>query len=232
MKRILIIASHPDDEVLGCGGVIALACREGYSVRIIFLAEGVSARYNEEEFNNKHVIEEISNRNKNAYNALDFLGVSKEEIFTSDRYCCRLDTLPQIELVKHIESHIDDFKPNIVFTHSGDDVNSDHRVTFMSSLAALRPIKSQSVNEFLTFEVLSSTEWNTLNPFKPNYFIDISQVLELKINALKLYDKEVKEYPHSRSPEIVTALAKYRGSQSFYDAAEAFCLIRKLKNSI
>ncbi|PPR79212.1 MAG: hypothetical protein CFH01_00535 [Alphaproteobacteria bacterium MarineAlpha2_Bin1] len=232
MKKILIIASHPDDEVLGCGGVIALACRKGYSVRVVFLAEGVSARYNEEEFSSNKVIAEIDKRNKNAYKALDLLGVSEKEIFTSNRYCCRLDTLPQIELVKDIENHIEDFKPNMVFTHSGDDVNMDHRVSFMASLAALRPIKSQSVSDFLTFEVLSSSEWNTLNPFKPNYFVDITEVLEIKINAMQLYDKEVQEYPHSRSPEMLTALAKYRGSQSYFNAAEAFYIVRKIKNSI
>ncbi len=231
MKRILIIASHPDDEVLGCGGVIALASQKGYSVRVIFLAEGVSARYNEENFKDDKIIEEIDNRNKNAYKALGFLGVSEKEIFTSNRYCCRLDTLPQIELIKDIESHVEDFKPNMVFTHSGDDVNIDHRVAFMSSLAALRPINKPKVSDFLTFEVLSSSEWNTLKPFKPNYFVNITQVLKLKIDALKLYDKEIKEYPHSRSPEMLTALAKYRGSQSYFNAAEAFHIVRKIENS-
>ena len=144
-ERALIIAAHPDDEVLGCGGVIARYRMDDIPVRVVFLAEGITARYDSSEFDSPKVQEELVQRNKNAFLALDLLGVSKDEIFVSERLCCRLDQVPLIDLVKEIEGHINDFRPTRVFTHSDGDVNVDHCLAYRATLPAVRPISNSTL---------------------------------------------------------------------------------------
>lgn len=228
-EKILIIAAHPDDEVLGCGGIIAKYRSLGILVRVVFLAEGVTARYDEHELQLPHVLADKNRRNKNAFRALDILSVPKDQIFINERYCCRLDQTPQIDLVKQIESHIVEWQPTSIYTHSPNDVNIDHRIAYKAVLAATRPIKGSSVKAVYSFEVLSSTEWNTAQPFQANIFVDISDFIKLKIKAMSAYEGEMSDAPHPRSKEVIHALARYRGAQSGLDFAEAFNLIRSIK---
>jgi LmbE family N-acetylglucosaminyl deacetylase len=229
-EKILIIAAHPDDEVLGCGGIIAKYRSLGVLVRIVFLAEGVTARYNEHELQLPHVLNDIDQRNKNAFIALDILSVPRDQVFISERLCCRLDSLPQIDIVKQIEFHIAEWQPTSIYTHSPNDVNVDHRVAYKVVLAATRPVKSSSVKALYSFEVLSSTEWNVAQPFQANTFVDISDFIELKVKALSAYKGEINNAPHPRSKEVIHALARYRGAQSGLNFAEAFNLIRLVKS--
>ena len=228
-EKILIIAAHPDDEVLGCGGSIAKYRSLGIPVRVVFLAEGITARYDEHELQLPHVLNDKDQRNKNAFIALDVLNVPKDQVFINERYCCRLDLIPQIDLVKQIESHIVEWQPTSVYTHSPNDVNIDHRLAYKAVLAATRPLQGSSVKAVYSFEVLSSTEWNTANPFQANIFNDISGFIELKIKALSAYEGEMNLAPHPRSEKIIHALARYRGAQSGLDFAEAFNLVRLIK---
>lgn len=223
--KILVIAAHPDDEVLGCGGTIARARSEGADVRVVFLAEGVMARFDPTDFFEIHVREKSARRNANAVKALARLGVPSEEVFLSDRPCCRLDTIPQIELVKDIENHIRQFEPRCIVTHAANDTNIDHRTAHVAVLAAARPIWPFSL-EILAFEVLSSTEWNTQHPFAPNLFIDITPHLADKIAALGDYEDEMRAAPHPRSEAALRALAVFRGVQAGMTSAEAFQVIR------
>jgi len=229
-KKVLIVAAHPDDEVLGCGGIIAKYRSEGDDVRVLFLAEGVTSRYSNDELSKQHVLEEIARRNKNAIIALNILSVDSSQIFTNkERYCCRFDQIHQLDLVKEIEKHISEWHPTHLYTHSPNDVNIDHRVTYQAVLAATRPISSSTLLEIYSFEVLSSTEWNTLKPFMANTFIDISRYIDLKISAMEAYEGELREEPHPRSKSSIEALSRYRGAQSGLQYAEAFSLVRMLK---
>jgi len=228
MNKILIIAAHPDDEILGCGGFIAKYAQAGNPVRICFLGEGITARYLPEDFHKEFVKIEIQTRNKNALKALNILGVPETDISFSHRYCCRFDQIPLIDLVKEIEYHIKDFKPTHLLSHAAHDANIDHCLTHKALLSAIRPINLNFLKKVMAFEVLSSTEWNPTHPFQPNCFYDISEYIEYKINALIAYDNEMRMSPHSRSEQVVKSLASYRGAQCGVMYAEAFQLIRSL----
>ena len=224
--KVIIVESHPDDEVLGCGGTIASLCRKGISVRVVFLAEGVSSRYNLENINSEKLKKEIKLRNDNSVKALKSLGVKKENIFFENFPCCQLDTIPRLNLVKTIEKHIYDFKPTVLFTHYMNDVNIDHTITYKSVLAATRPYKKNFLKSIYLFEVLSSTEWNFSFPFPANSFFDISKTIKKKISAMKLYKNEYKSSPHPRSSKVIESLAIYRGAQVGISFAEGFVLLR------
>tara|TARA_R110002096_G_scaffold94635_6_gene212938 strand:- start:34986 stop:35693 length:708 start_codon:yes stop_codon:yes gene_type:complete len=229
-QKILVVSAHPDDETLGCGGTIARYLHEGADVRVIFMAEGITARFDDTELQTEKVKKISHIRNSNAIKALSCLTLDEKNIYLNDNYCCRLDTVPQINLVKLIEHHIKDFKPDIVFTHSKNDTNIDHRITFQVSLAATRPIFDKTIKAIYSYEVLSSTEWNYPNPFLANHFIDISDYIDKKILAMQAYEDEMREIPHPRSEEAIKALASYRGCQSGLRYAEAFTLIRSINN--
>jgi LmbE family N-acetylglucosaminyl deacetylase len=227
-ERILVVAAHPDDEVLGCGGTIARHRALGHPVRVIFLAEGVMARFQPEQFNSAEALEKSARRNANALKAMAILGVDDSEVFVSERPCCRLDQVPLLELTKHIEAHMREFNPTRLFTHSADDPNVDHRATHWATLPAIRPLPGQNLKAVFAYEVLSSTEWNPLKPFAPVVFTDISDTIDLKVSSLAAYEGEMEEPPHPRSPEVLRALACYRGAQAGVAFAEGFSLIRGL----
>lgn len=227
--HVLIVAAHPDDEVLGCGGAIAKFRKNGDDVRVIFLAEGVTSRYQTDEIMAPHVQQKSKFRNENAIKALEILSVPSEQIFVEERPCCRLDQVPMLDLVKQIEGHIDQWKPAKLFTHAPYDTNIDHRLTYMAVLAAARPKQNSQLRSIYSFEVLSSTEWNPLQPFIPNMFVDVSSVLDKKIEALVAYGDEMRPAPHPRSVEVVRSLAAYRGAQAGVLYAEAFSLVRAIE---
>lgn len=225
-SRILVVAAHPDDEVLGCGGLIARERKRGVAVRVVFLAEGVTARHDPEDFDRPDVVAASQKRNENALVALGTLGVPESEIFVATRPCCRLDQVHQIDLVKQIERHVAEFSPTHVLTHAANDTNVDHRVAHLSVIAASRPVASVRPSSILTFEVLSSTEWNPI-PFAPQVFADISLEIDAKIAGLLAYGDEARLPPHPRSPDAIRALAGYRGTQVGVSFAEAFGVIRQ-----
>ncbi|MGB8276151.1 MAG: PIG-L deacetylase family protein [Alphaproteobacteria bacterium] len=225
-ERVLVVAAHPDDEVLGCGGTIARVRGRGAAVRVVFLAEGITARFDPAQFDTPDVQSRMARRNANAKRALAILGVEESEIFTQTRPCCRLDQVPMIDLVKQIETHIRDWRPTCLLTHSAHDPNVDHRLAFDAVLAASRPSKDSALKAVLSFEVLSSTEWNPAHPFAPTYFVDITDTIERKIAAMAAYEDEMRQPPHPRSPEVIRAQARLRGAQAGADYAEGFALLR------
>lgn len=227
-ERILVIAAHPDDEVLGCGGTIAKFRDAGAAVRVAFLAEGVTARYDPVEFDSPQVKAESQARNDNAVKALAKLGVAADSVFVNRRPCCRLDQVPQIDLVKEIEGHIKSFEPSQLFTHWDQDTNIDHRIAHRAVLAAARPLGIPFLKRILAFEVLSSSEWNTTTAFPANAFHDVSAQIERKLEAMAAYEGEQPPAPHPRSAEVIRALATFRGAQAGVSHAEAFSLIRSL----
>lgn len=225
MKTILVIAAHPDDEVLGCGGTIARLTSEGSNVYTLILGEGVTSRDRKRDLAKRE--NEIAELKKQAENANRILGVKK--VYTFDFPDNRFDSVPLLDIIKTIEETKDDLKPDIVFTHHIGDLNIDHQITFKAVMTAFRPTIDESVKEIYSFEIPSSTEWNepsSLTYFMPDYFVDVNKSLEIKINALKEYKTELRDFPHPRSLNAVELNAKQWGVKIGFKAAEAFKTIR------
>ena len=218
--KTLVVAAHPDDEVLGCGGLIAKLINQGEQVRVVFIAEGTSCRY---EALNKKVQEEINFRNQCSIEAIRSLGVSSHNFYNLP--CGRLDKEPIIEIAKIIQKEISEYIPTTVLTHSSNDVHIDHKITYRAVVQATRPV-GKIVKNLLSFEILSSTEWNYTEAFKPNIFVDVTSTINAKINAMHCYSTEQPKYPHPRSDQGIRSLASMRGSQSGVEYAEGFKIIR------
>ena len=218
-----MVAAHPDDEVLGCGGFIAARVKSGDEVDVTFLSDGVTSR-------DKNLgISEIEARRIAARSASNVLGV--KDVSFVDFPDNKLDSVPVLEVIKTIESVIRRVQPSIVVTHFGGDLNIDHRIVNQAVLTACRPTANQVVKQVMFFEVPSSTEWQVPTEgqaFVPNWFEDISQTLELKVKALMMYEHELREWPHPRSVKAVEHLAHWRGASCGVDAAEAFVLGRRI----
>jgi LmbE family N-acetylglucosaminyl deacetylase len=224
MKRILVIAAHPDDEVLGCGATISKYLRRGSDFFVLFIAEGSSCRYSDPA--SADSLAAIAKRTRQATSALDVLGVN--DYHFCNLPCGRIDQVPIIEINRSIEQTIHEFKPDVVLTHSSVDANNDHRIIFRATIMATRPCIEFGVSRLLSYEVLSSSEWAFGNAFVPSTFEMIEERdLSIKCQALLAYDTEVKAFPFPRSEESVRALAMHRGVQSGVPLAEAFCLIRE-----
>ena len=221
MRTVLIVAAHTDDEALGCGGTIARHVAEGDTVYAVFLADGVTSRPDASTA-------QLDQRNSAAANAHEILGIKK--VYMLGFPDNRMDGIPLLDLVQRLEEVLERVRPEIVYTHHFGDLNVDHRITHQATLTACRPIPRASVKEIYAFEVLSSTEWNTpgVTPFVPNVFVDISDYLDTKISALRAYELEMREEPHSRSIENAIRLAGLRGNTVGVKAAEGFSLVRAL----
>lgn len=224
-NRILVIAAHPDDEVLGCGALLANAVESGGNVKVVFICEGSSCRY--ESSKSEAAQKAIKLRTEKAIKALSVLGVTDYEFF--DLPCGKLDQYPILKLNKTIEKMVSSYRPDDIYTHSFVDANSDHRRIIESVIIATRPGALNFVGRILSFEILSSTEWGFKEAFNPNVFFSVTEdKLKLKLEALSCYGTEIKAYPFSRSLEGVETLARYRGMQSGVHYAEAFHLVREI----
>jgi len=215
--NILAIGAHFDDIELGCGGTIAKHISSGDLVKCIFLSDGFSSR------------EDGVTRHKIAVDVAEYLGC-EEPVFLNfpDN---KLDCLPLLDIVKHVESFISEYRPNTIYTHSNNDLNIDHRLTFQAVITASRPRPNFYVENIFSFEIPSSTEWafNSFDgSFDPNFYNNISDFLSIKIEALKKYDNEIYEFPHVRSYNSIRSLATYRGATIGVNFAEAFKIIRML----
>jgi N-acetylglucosamine malate deacetylase 1 len=218
---ILVIAAHPDDEVLGCGGYLALSAARGRAVHVLILADGESSRL---QSNNDQV-----RRHKSAQKAADVLGIASVTLLNLPDN--RLDSVDLLNIVQHIEKQVLEVKPSTVLTHHHGDVNVDHQIAHEATLAACRPLPESSVRELLFFEIPSSTEWrpaHASSAFFPTVFVDISQVAQQKKQALLAYAAELRPAPHPRSLESIDALAIWRGAMVGFPRAEAFALGRAL----
>lgn len=224
-ETILIIAAHPDDEILGCGGTIGKLVNDGCDVYTFILGEGITSRYEKREKEKmKDEIKELKNHIKEANK---ILGVKK--VFTLNFPDNRFDSVPLLDIIKEIEIIKNQIKPDIIFTHCKGDLNIDHRKTYEAVLTATRPIKNETVKTIYSFEVLSSTEWNYPTIFSPNVFFNITESFEKKIDAMKCYKNELRKKIHPRSLEIIESNAKTWGSKVGVKYSEPFELIRTIK---
>jgi N-acetylglucosamine malate deacetylase 1 len=225
---ILVIAAHPDDEVLGCGASIAKWSEAGQEVHVVIMAEGITSRDSAQ--NSESINKGLSSLEESAHKAADVLGVTSVKLlgFPDNR----MDSLDRLDVVKAVEVEIKRLRPDTVVTHHCGDVNIDHRIIHEAVVTACRPQPGESVRRLLIFEVPSSTEWQppgSNTAFEPNWFEDVSETIDRKIEALKFYQSEMREWPHPRSLENVNHLARWRGASIGCHAAEAFILMREIK---
>lgn len=220
--RVLVIAAHPDDEVLGCGGTMSRLSKEGHEIYISILGEGITSRYENPSQTDLSELETLKNCSKKAS---ELLGAT--DLFFHNFPDNSFDTVPLLKIVKTIQKLICRLQPEVVYTQHGGDLNIDHQITFRATLTATRPMEG-FLKTLYAYEVPSSTEWafqKFAPPFKANTFVDIHSTLELKIKAMELYESEARPFPHPRSPEALRAIAKKWGTVIGLKAAEAFELI-------
>ena len=234
--NVLIIAAHPDDEILGMGGTIAKHTLQNDDVTIIYMATGITAR--RELSNTKHEIKnipkttqkkwqmEIDQLRLDAKRSAKLLNVKNVKFY--DFPDNEMDGIQLLKVVKIIEQEIKQIKPDRIYTNHYSDLNVDHKVVCNAVLTACRP-SAVLVKEILCFEVLSSTEWSYPYNFSPNYFSNIEKHLTKKINAMKSFKSEIRKFPHPRSPENIRNVAGRWGSVCGFKAAEAFEIVRKIE---
>lgn len=226
MKTILVVAAHPDDEVLGCGGTIARLAGDN-EVHVVILGEGITSRYGERRDVDSSELERLQQATSAA---AELLGVKIVEFggLPDNRF----DGLPLLEVVQRVERLVENIHPEVIYTHHPGDLNVDHQITFRSVLTATRPVPGSEVREVYVFEIPSSTEWafQQIQPaFRPNVFVDISGTIETKVRAMQLYTSEIRPFPHPRSAEALRASARRWGSVVGVEYAEAFELIRSVR---
>ena len=214
-SKVLVVAAHSDDEVLGCGGTLLRHFSQGDEVSIIFLTNGVGARGSDEG---------AEARKLSCKKVMNLLGVASFQQFNFPDN--QLDTVPLLEIVKKVEEVVFSFSPDIIYTHYAEDLNVDHRVCSAAVSTACRPLPASRHRKIYGFEVNSSTEWSTSNVFKPTYYVNIEDFLEQKIKLMGMYENEIRDFPHPRSFEAIRALAKWRGATAGFPAAEAFTVMQ------
>lgn len=222
MARVLVVAAHPDDEVLGAGGAIARHVAAGDEVYVCILSEGASAQYSDPGM--------IKVRRTAAKEASKVLGV--KESFYHDLPDSRMDTVPHVEINAILEKHVRVVRPEIVYTHFGGDTDLDHQRSYQSTIVATRPKVDSPVRKVLCYEVAGQTHWagpGVEAAFNPNVFIDIGDFLERKLEAMKCYASELNPYPHPRSLMAIESIARMRGVLCGCEAAEAFVLVRDVQ---
>lgn len=226
VRTVLVVAAHPDDEVLGCGATIARLSRE-HEVRIAILGEGITSRYRGRTSAAKRGLGRLQDQARAAgahlhARSVEFGGLPDN----------RFDEVPLLDVVKKVETWVERYRPQVVYTHHPGDLNIDHTTTFRAVLTATRPLQGAPVKELYTFEIASSSEWafQHIEPaFRPNVFMDVSQSIDDKIEAMQMYTDEVRAFPHPRSPEALQAIARRWGSVVGVNYAEAFELIRAVR---
>lgn len=213
--NVLVIAAHPDDEILGSGGTIKKLINHGYKVITVIAAKG---RKEEEQ----HIQPLMQQANKH-------LGV--DEVLFLEFPNLLLETIPLHKIAKAIEALLDKYKPSLIFTHHYGDTNKDHQILFQAVITAARPLPGKQPMEILCFETVSSSEWSQHTndkEFKPNYFVDITDTIDDKLQSLHHYDIEMRPFPHPRSYDGVEYLARVRGMTVGVEFAEAFEIIRRV----
>ena len=217
--KLLIVAAHPDDEVLGCFGSVAKLIKEGYEAYTLILGEGKTSRGEGKK--------EIKKLHKEIKKANEVIGI--KEVFIESLPDNKFDSIPLLDIVKVVEKYKNLIKPDIIFTHYENDLNIDHRLTYQAVLTATRPMSDETTKEIYSFEILSSTEWNYPLSFSPDVYFDISDTLDKKIKAMSFYKSELREYPHPRSLEGIELNAKYWGMRLGKKAVESFKSVRVIR---
>ena len=228
-KKIMLVVAHPDDEILGLGASMHKLIHEYQNeIHVIILGEGITSR--SDERNPDKWKSELELHKKNILEAQSFIGYESLSIY--DFPDNRFDSISLLDIIKVIEKEKNIFKPDIIFTHHGGDLNIDHQKTFEAVMTSCRPVENENVKTIISFETPSGTEWRaSSNPhhFIPNLFIEVSEAdILAKIKAMESYEFEKRNYPHPRSPKALKILAQRWGVSIGCNYSEAFCIVRSL----
>ena len=217
MKKVLVIAPHPDDETLGCGGTILKHIREGHQVYWL-----IGTKIDKNSGWNKETVEKRAIEIRDVAEKYGFKDTIQFDITTT-----ALDLLPTAELISKISQVQKKVTPEIIYLPFYNDVHSDHRLIADGFQATIKWFRHNYVKKVLMYEIVSETDFvfMRLDSFKPNVYCDISEHIEKKIEIMKIYKSENGDFPFPRSEETIRALATLRGSQSGFMAAEAFQLV-------
>ena len=226
-KKIMIVAAHPDDELLGLGASMNRLINEfNVITHVIILGEGLTSRSDKRDLDKWQ--RELKIHRDNIYEAQKAIGYQSISLY--DFPDNRFDTVALLDIIKVIEKEKNEFKPDVIFSHHGGDVNIDHLKTFEAVITACRPMKNESVRSIITFETPSGTEWRASNDpkhFIPNFFIEVkNENIAAKILGMENYEFEKRKYPHPRSPESLKIQAQRWGVSIGSDFAEAFTIVR------
>lgn len=229
-KKIMVVAAHPDDEILGLGATMHLLISQfNCDIRVIILGEGLTSRSDKRD--TEKWKEKLSIHRENIHDAAKVIGYQSVGIYQFPDN--RFDTVPLLDIIKVIEKQKREFQPEIIFTHHGGDVNIDHQRTFEAVITATRPMKEENVHTIFTFETPSGTEWRASSDpkqFIPNMFFEVQEEnIQAKIKAMESYLFEKREFPHPRSPKALKNLAQRWGIITGHNYAEAFQLIRSIQ---
>jgi LmbE family N-acetylglucosaminyl deacetylase len=222
MNRVVVIAPHADDEILGCGASIAKHVRKGDEVTIII---ATNAHIGAPEVATE---QGILNVRKEARESHSFLGV-KETIFY-DFPAPALNAFPEYKISLTFSEILKNVRPTILYIPHHGDIHQDHKAIHRAALVAARPQGENKILSILSYETLSETEWAPMHEkaFIPNCFVDVSDTFDMKLKAFSFYKSQIRQYPHSRSTEALEALAKYRGATIGVERAEAFVIERQI----
>jgi LmbE family N-acetylglucosaminyl deacetylase len=221
--KVLVIATHPDDEVLGCGGVMARHTAVGDHVSLLVVTRGIPELFSTEF---------IEQGRRELRQANELLGVT--DIHFLDFPAPKLDTVPGYELATAINRKIQVLYPHTIYLPHHGDIHADHQAVYQATLVAARPIDGCPVRKLLCYETLSETEWASPvgdQAFIPTVFVDITDFLTLKLQAMACYRSQIKEFPHPRSLQTLEALARLRGATVGLPAAEAYKLVREVQTN-
>lgn len=218
-NKILVTCAHPDDEMLGLGGTLALHTKKGEEISVLIFADGESAR----TLDKKAIVK----RRKQAEKACSLLGIKKIKFL--DYKDQKLDQVPILELAKKIEDVIKSFKPEKIFTHYWGDLNQDHKKVFEATMIATRPLPNSKIKSVICFETPSATEYSH-ESFRPNLYVEIDEkTLKTKLKAISSYEHEVMDAPHPRSIKLIENKAVHWGSHIGKKFAEAFVIVRRIE---
>lgn len=226
----MVVAAHPDDELLGLGATMhKLIKTHGVIAHVVILGEGITSRSDIRDTEKWKEVLEQHHANMNA--AGEKIGYKSIHSYNfSDN---RFDSHALLDIIKVVEKEKDEFKPDIIFTHNGSDLNIDHQMTFQAVVTATRPMEDEQVKTIITFETPSATEWQSSSdpqPFSPNLFVEVGEEdIIAKSKAMECYEFESRPYPHPRSSEALFLLAKFRGMRIGKQYAEAFMVIRHIE---
>lgn len=213
-RHVLVIAAHPDDELLGCGGTVALHTRGGDHVTSVIVCEGESLRYGQQGVGQRDHIRRAAEK----------LGVCDvRPLGFPDQ---RLDAMPLTEIITPLDAIVKEVQPQIVYCQWGGDINRDHQLLFQATLVATRPTACW-VQAVYAFDTASSTEWAYPRAFVADTWVDISSTLETKLAAMACYTSELRAYPHPRSLDALRHRALAWGNQQCLEAAEVFMTVRR-----
>lgn len=225
--RVLCVATHPDDEIIGVGGTLARHAAQGDEVHVAILSQAEPARYEEIT---PEVETKMAERRDCTRNACSTLGVESVTFhgFPDNAF----DDVPLLDIVKAVEDEIRDHDPDVIYTHHYGDLNVSHELTCRAVITAARPLPDSNVRSILAYETLSTSEWATPhvgNAFQPTAFKDISGYLDRKLEALSEHSTELRKHPHPRNVQNVRRNAKLWGAKAGVDAAEPFELLREVR---